>query len=101
MTEMRIELPAEFIDIRDIVLRSIQETQRRNAEYTTRLTRREAEMLPFLALGDSNARIAKKLGLSQSSVEGHIHNVIEKLGVRNRTQAAIWYVTRGNETFTA
>jgi len=51
------------------------------------LTRRETQMLDFLATGKSNKEIARDLGLSPNTVKTHLANLYEKLGVRNRTQA--------------
>jgi len=51
------------------------------------LTRREVEMLSFLAEGKSNKEIARDLDLSPNTIKTHLANLYEKLGVRNRTQA--------------
>jgi len=51
------------------------------------LTRRETQMLDFLAKGKSNKEIARDLGLSPNTIKTHLANLYEKLGVRNRTQA--------------
>ena len=51
------------------------------------LTRREVEMLDFLARGKSNKEIARDLKLSPNTVKTHLANLYEKLGVKNRTQA--------------
>jgi len=56
------------------------------------LTPREDEILNLVAIGLSNKQIAFQLLLSESTVENHIHNIFEKLGVSNRCQAtAIFY----------
>lgn len=51
------------------------------------LTRRELEMLSFLASGKSNKEIARDLGLSPNTIKTHLANLYVKLGVKNRTQA--------------
>lgn len=52
------------------------------------LTARELEILGFLNQGCSNKVIARRLGISNSTVKNHVHNVLEKLGVESRGQAA-------------
>lgn len=59
------------------------------------LTPREAEVLGMLASGQPNKIIAGQLSLSEHTVKLHIHRIIGKLGVSNRTEAAIWYHRRG------
>ena len=53
------------------------------------LTPREAEVLALIADGRSNAEIAHALGLSRKTVQNHVSNVLAKLQVRDRTQAAL------------
>lgn len=55
------------------------------------LTAREREILGLVARGMQNKLIAAELGLSEHTVKLHIHHVIAKLGVHNRTEAAAWY----------
>lgn len=57
------------------------------------LTARETEVMGLLSYGAPNKSIAAGLGLSESTVKLHIHNIIEKLGVNNRTEAAVFYLT--------
>ncbi len=53
------------------------------------LSERELEVLRLVAVGLSNREIAKKLVISPGTAKTHIHNLCGKLGVRNRTEAAI------------
>lgn len=53
------------------------------------LTAREQEVLALLALGKSNAEIAHELFLSVDTIKTHVRRVFTKLGVNNRTQAAM------------
>lgn len=53
------------------------------------LTAREEEVLDCLAEGLSNVRIARKLGISETTVKTHVSRVLAKLGVESRLQAAL------------
>jgi len=53
------------------------------------LTRREREVLAELAKGQSNREIARALGVSEKTVKAHVSSVLAKLGVQDRTQAAL------------
>jgi DNA-binding NarL/FixJ family response regulator len=59
-----------------------------------RLTQREAEIVELLALGLSNRAIADQLGIKLGTVRAHCVNAYIKLGVDNRTQAALAHVQR-------
>jgi NarL family two-component system response regulator LiaR len=60
-----------------------------------RLTKREHEVLTLIANGRSNKRIAFELGISEKTVKTHVGHVFAKLGVTDRTQAALLAVQRG------
>jgi LuxR family maltose regulon positive regulatory protein len=55
------------------------------------LTAREAEVLELIAAGDSNKLIARALDISPHTVKRHVANVLEKLGLQSRGQAAAWH----------
>jgi DNA-binding NarL/FixJ family response regulator len=63
-----------------------------NAQTSTQashgLTTREREILKLLEEGCSNKVIARRLGISNPTVKNHVHNILGKLGVENRGQAA-------------
>lgn len=54
------------------------------------LTPRELDVLKLLGKGDTNSEIATALALSVNTVKDHIHQILAKLGVKNRAQAAVW-----------
>ena len=59
------------------------------------LTRRETEILDCLTAGASNKQIARDLGITEATVKIHMKSLIRKIGVRNRTQAALWAINTG------
>ena len=61
----------------------------------TALTRREREILVLVAQGGSNRDIAKALVISERTARTHVSNVLTKLGLASRTQAALWAVREG------
>ena len=52
----------------------------------------ETEVLTELAKGLTNKEIAKALVISENTVERHLDNIYNKLGVSNRTSAVVWAV---------
>jgi DNA-binding NarL/FixJ family response regulator len=60
-----------------------------------RLTAREQEVLALIARGYSNKRIALELGIAEKTVKTHVGHVLAKLGVTDRTQAAVHAVRMG------
>ena len=60
-----------------------------------RLTAREQEVLALIARGYSNKRIALELGIAEKTVKTHVGHVLAKLGVSDRTQAAVHAVRMG------
>jgi two-component system, NarL family, response regulator LiaR len=57
------------------------------------LTAREQDVLDLVARGYANKRIARELGIAEKTVKTHVSHVLAKLGVSDRTQAAL-YATR-------
>lgn len=55
-----------------------------------KLTRREAEVLQYLACGMPTARIAEVLGVSPATVRNHIEHIIAKLGVHSKLEAVVY-----------
>ena len=54
------------------------------------LTAREREVLQLVIAGHSNKQIARRLGISEKTVKGHLTNLFQRIGVSDRTQAALW-----------
>jgi NarL family two-component system response regulator LiaR len=76
-----------------VAARLIQEIQGRRELSTnpfTELSDREMEVLRLIAAGSSNAEIAEKLVISEKTVKGHVSNILSKLHLADRTQAAVY-----------
>jgi DNA-binding NarL/FixJ family response regulator len=54
------------------------------------LTEREYEILRYVARGESNREIGEALYITEGTVKNHVSNILSKLGLRDRTQAALW-----------
>ncbi len=54
------------------------------------LTKREKEVLRLIAKGQSNKMIARKLGITEGTVKVHVKNLLHKLDLRSRVEAAVW-----------
>jgi NarL family two-component system response regulator LiaR len=59
------------------------------------LTEREREVLRLVAQGRSNKEIARELVVSERTIKGHVSNILGKLGLQDRTQAALYAVRHG------
>jgi|1186.fasta_scaffold348736_2 DNA-binding NarL/FixJ family response regulator len=59
------------------------------------LSEREREVLELVAAGLPNKLIARRLGISQRTVKGHLTHVFRQIGVTDRTQAALWAIEHG------
>jgi two-component system NarL family response regulator len=62
---------------------------------TEQLTQREQDVLEQIVLGKSNKEIGAELDISEATVKTHINNLLGKLGVEDRTQAATAAIQRG------
>lgn len=62
---------------------------------TEKLTERELDVLRLIAKGFNNADIAGQLHLSEGTVRNHVSAILEKLGVSDRTQAAVIAIQHG------
>jgi DNA-binding NarL/FixJ family response regulator len=59
------------------------------------LTQRETQVLRHVALGLSNREIGRSLEISVETVKEHVQNILRKIAVSDRTQAAVWAVRKG------
>lgn len=69
-------------------------TPRLSADVEVPLTQRESEVLRQLAYGLTNKEIAQALHISYETVKEHVQHILRKIGVSDRTQAAVWAVRK-------
>ncbi len=70
-------------------------TPRVSGDVEVPLTQRESEVLRQMAFGLTNKEIAQALGISYETVKEHVQHILRKVGVSDRTQAAVWAVRQG------
>jgi DNA-binding NarL/FixJ family response regulator len=63
---------------------------RRDRPADIELTPREREVLALVVDGLANKQIARRMGISEKTVKGHLTNLFQRIGVADRTQAALW-----------
>lgn len=68
---------------------------RRERPASVDLTGREREVLLLVVEGLANKQIARRLGISEKTVKGHLTNLFQRIGVADRTQAALWAERNG------
>jgi NarL family two-component system response regulator LiaR len=76
--------------------RTVERAEQRLAEdVSRRLSGRELEVLQLLSRGDANQKIAETLCVAPSTVAKHVTQILAKLGLSNRTEAALYALRRG------
>jgi DNA-binding NarL/FixJ family response regulator len=78
-----------------VVARKLTQLLVAPAHTATALTAREREVLILVARGRSNREIADALVISERTARTHVSNVLVKLGLASRTQAALWAIREG------
>jgi len=79
--------------LRDVVSQMKKRTLTEQNEFS--LTNREVQILRHLAFGLSNKEIAGSLEVSIETVKEHVQNILRKMELKDRTQAAVWAVKKG------
>jgi DNA-binding NarL/FixJ family response regulator len=73
----------------------IEEIRAPSPDETVALSPREREVVALLARGKSNKAIAIRLGISERTARTHVSNILRRLGLSSRTEAAVWAVEHG------
>lgn len=81
-----------YIDSSMVPLMNEKIAQEKAKAEEDKLTRREIEVLKLLAEGLFNKEIAYKLSISEKTVKNHVSNIFKKIGVFDRTQAAVYAI---------
>jgi DNA-binding NarL/FixJ family response regulator len=99
------ELPQLYTALQDVavgrsafdlaLLEKVNQSQPEEARLTEALTDREVEILHFAAKGMTNKQIGHALFISDRTVQGHLQNIYQKLGVGTRTEAVTTGFARG------
>jgi DNA-binding NarL/FixJ family response regulator len=77
------------------LMKGLTDLSRQRAEPAQSLTQREIELLRLVAEGMSNKAIAQTLSISENTAKYHIRNILQKLGVQNRTEAVTQAIRAG------
>jgi len=78
----------------ELAVQLLEEFARLSVQQTG-LTARERDILNAIVKGDSNREIAKQLGLSEKTVKNYVSDILSKLHVRDRTEAAVYALQMG------
>jgi DNA-binding NarL/FixJ family response regulator len=78
-----------------IATRVVEEVAQGSVSAHDDLTPREVDVLTLIARGRSNKVIARELGVAEKTVKTHVSHILAKLGVADRTQAALYAVKQG------
>jgi len=81
--------------IAERVIQEIQCADQEELNPLTKLTTREIEVLKLIANGMNNSKIAEQLVISENTVKGHVSNILSKLHLVDRTQAAVYAWRQG------
>jgi DNA-binding NarL/FixJ family response regulator len=95
---MRGEAPLSGAVASKILMEFTHPTEDSNAHINLgveKLTEREKKVLELVALGKTNPEIAEELYLSENTIKKHIHNILTKLQLKNRVEAAIYAMNNG------
>jgi two-component system nitrate/nitrite response regulator NarL len=76
----------------EVLAMSFRNERKQQGPDLTSLTRRELQIVKYIAEGMSNKLIGRKLDIAESTVKVHVKHLLKKLGLRSRVEAAVWMV---------
>jgi DNA-binding CsgD family transcriptional regulator len=86
----KVNLNANHIRCAGGLVVAVKSGDEPNTTLPSRLTGAETRVLALVTLAKTNKEIARDLGISPATVKRHLENVLRKLGLRNRVEAAIY-----------
>ncbi|MDH1088270.1 two-component system response regulator NarL [Pantoea brenneri] len=78
-----------------ILVARLREDRPAPARDINQLTRRERDILQLISAGMTNKAIARKLGISESTVKVHVKYLLKKMNLKSRLEAAVWALQSG------
>ena len=78
----------------EVLAMSLRNGRKQQGPDLTSLTRRELQIVKYIAEGLSNKLIGRKLDIAESTVKVHVKHLLKKLGLRSRVEAAVWMVAQ-------
>jgi DNA-binding NarL/FixJ family response regulator len=90
-----VYVPSSLIETASARSGTVESSNERPAEPWSELTRRQRDVLALISQGKSNKLIADALSMSESTVKAHVKQIIKRLHVSNRTQAALLATGQG------
>lgn len=79
-------------ELTQVLAQAIRSRPVSSQAHPSMLTRREKDVLRLIAKGKSNKMIARNLDIAEGTVKVHVKRLLSKLGMRSRTEAAVWVV---------
>lgn len=79
-------------ELTQVLTQAIRGRATASAAHPSMLTKREKDVLKLIAKGQSNKMIARSLDIAEGTVKVHVKRLLSKLGMRSRTEAAVWVV---------
>ena len=79
-------------ELTQILAQAIRSRSTSSQTHPPMLTKREKDVLKLIAKGQSNKMIARSLDIAEGTVKVHVKRLLSKLGMRSRTEAAVWVV---------
>jgi two-component system, NarL family, nitrate/nitrite response regulator NarL len=83
--------------VSELVVRGLHEEKLMESRNEVALTNREQQILDLIAKGLSNKHIARKLDIVEGTVKVHVKNLLRKLNLRSRVEAAVWVIENKNK----